>query len=289
MITSPLTGNMGNNIMSVAITRTVADKNGYQFGFNPHPEFDYHQGMPQLDFLDIDYGYEHDYKYGDKPHWIDYFWSEQYETIKYPNGDSVDYHPYQPDVFDVRDGTKITIRCMQDARYYDREKLRQWFAIKEEKIEEYKTKIKYLNISLDNDLTVINCRGGEYKSVPHVLLQKKYWDDAMNIMRDRNHKMRFLCVTDDVEYGNQLFDFKIPVVHLDIGGDYFLVNNSKNLIISNSSFAIFPTWLNNNNPFVIAPFGWARHNCHQNYWASSDIWTFPWNFLDRDGEIKEYK
>jgi hypothetical protein len=276
-------------MFSYAITRTVAEKNGYEFGFNPHPEFDYHNGLSQLDFLSLDYGHEHDYKYSETPPWIENIWSEKYETIKYPNGDSVDYHPFQPDVFDIEDGTKIVIRCMQDARYYDREKLRQWFAIKEEKVEEYNLRLKQLEISLDENLTIINCRGGEYSGIPHVLLQKKYWDDAMNIMRDRNSKMRFLCVTDDVQYGNQLFDFKIPVVHLDIGGDYFIINMARNLIISNSSFAMFPAWLNENNPYVIAPFGWARFNVTTGYWASSDVWTFPWNFLDRDGEIKEYK
>lgn len=285
MLTSPLTGNCGNHMFSYAITRTVSEKNRYEFGFNRHPEFDYHQGIPQLDFMELDYGHEHDYKYDDTPSWIDNIWTEKYDTIQYEY-EKVNYHPYQPDVFDVEDGTKIVIRCMQDARYFDKEKLKSWFKIKSENAEAYERELRSYDITLDDNLCILNVRGGEYLSIPNVLLQKKYWDDAMSIMKDRNHKMRFLCVTDDTRYANQLFDFTIPIIHLSIGGDYYIINNAKNLIISNSSFAIFPTWLNKHDPFVIAPFSWASWNLGTGYWTSSDIWTFhEWNFLDRNKTI----
>jgi hypothetical protein len=287
-ITSSFTGNLGNHMFIYALTRTVAEKNGYDWGFNPTPEFDYYNGKSQMDFIDIDYGKIHNYTYNNRPPWIKYVWKEYYQNIRPANGDNYDYHPYQSDVFNIADDTILYIRCMQDARYYDREKLRRWFKIKQENKGVYKASLREFGIDIEQDnVCIINIRGGEYKGVPNLLLRKKYWEDAIAIMKKRNSLMRFLCITDDEGYANKLLDFKIPVTHLSIGGDYYILNKAKNLIISNSSFGIFPTWLNKNDPFVIAPMFWARHNVSEGYWANSDIWTFPWNFLGRNGVLHE--
>jgi len=282
MITSNFTGNCGNHMFIYALTRAVAEKNNYDWGFNPEPEYDYYSGKPQMDFLDINYGKVHSYSYKEKPPWIEHEWHEQYKHIKTSN-DSYDYHPFQSDVFEIKDNTKLFIRCAQNAKYYDREKLRNWFRIKKEKKGEYKARIREFGIDIKSEnTTIINVRGGEYRGVRNLLLRKKYWNDAICFMKKRNSNMKFLCITDDETYANKLFDFKIPVTHLSIGGDYYIINKAKNLILSNSSFAIFPAWLNENNPFVIAPKYWARHNVSTGYWANSDMRTFPWNFLGRD-------
>lgn len=281
MITSNFTGNLGNHMFIYALTRTVAERCGYDWGFNPTPEFDYHKGKSQMDFLDIDYGKEHNYKYNETPPEITNIWREYY---KKEHGH--DYHPFQPDVFNVEDNTKLFIRCAQDARYYNKKILKQWFKIKEAKEKEYFSDVNEFGVKIENSNTVVlNVRGGEYLSVPSLLLNKNYWMTAMDLMKERIKDCRFLCVTDDEAYANRLFDFKVPVIHLSIGGDYYIINRAKNLILSNSSFAIFPTWLNENNPFVIAPRYWARYNISTGYWANSDIWTFGWNFLDRDGRL----
>lgn len=285
MLTCDLCGNFGNHQLFYAFTRTVAETLGYNFGFNPVPSHDYFKGKQQMDFLDIDYGIIHDAKFGEIPEGIENVWHEKYENI--PNSQGASFHPYQPDVFEIQDNTKLVLRCVQDGRYYDKEKLKQWFKIKEENKGLYKAQLRENGIVLDKDLCTINIRGGEYKGISSLILQKKYWEDAMNIMKKKNPKTRFLAVTDDVTYTNNLLDYKIPAVHLSIGGDYYILNNAKNLIISNSSFAIFPTWLNKHNPFVIAPKYWARHNVSDGYWASSNVFTFKFNFLDRDGNLYE--
>jgi hypothetical protein len=283
MITSNMTGNLGNHMFIYALTRTVAEHNGYEWGFNPSTEFDYHQGKPQMDFMEIDYGKTHSYKYNETPPWIDHEWREEYNHFKLAH-DTYDFHPYQKDVFDIEDNTKLFIRCAQDARYYDKEKVKQWFKVKEENKGIYKAQLREFGIDIEsNDVCIINIRGGEYKGIANLILRKDYWQDSIQIMKERNPKMRFLCISDDVGYANQILDFKVPVTHLSIGGDYYVINKAKNLILSNSSFAIFPTWLNENNPFVIAPRYWARHNTDVRQWVSSDIWTFGWNFLDKDG------
>ena len=288
MISSPLTGNCGNNLIIYLITRIVADKNGYEFGFNRHPSYDYHGGLEQLDYLNLSYGKEHNYGYHEIPDGITNVWYEQYQHINYPNGDSVDYHPYQPDIWNVPDSTKLVIRCCQDENYFRgyKEKIIDWLQYKKEFEEKINYYLFYNDIFFDENLCVLNARGGaEYRSMSSVLLQKKYWDDAMQLMLERNPKMKFLCITDDPIFYKQFFNNEIPVMHISIGGDYFCVNSSRNLIISNSSFAIISTYTNKNDPYVIAPRWWAKHNVAQNYWASSDMFTFGWNFLDRDGKL----
>ena len=286
MLTSNFTGNLGNHMFIYALTRTVAEYNNYDWGFNPRPEYDYYHGKPQMDFLDIDYGKIHNYSYNENPPWIKYIWREYYEHKDFVYGDSIDFHPFQKDVFDIKDNTKLFIRCAQDARYYDKEKLKEWFKIKDEEKGKYKANIRQFGFDIRQDnVTVINIRGGEYKGVSNLLLRKKYWQDAINIMKKRNPSMLFICVTDDENYANRLLNFNVPITHLSIGGDYYIINKAKNIILSNSSFGIFPAWLNENNPFVIAPRYWSRHNVSTGYWANSDIWTFGWNFLDKDGKL----
>lgn len=287
MISSTFTGNLGNHMWIYAITRSVASHNNFEWGFNPAPEFDYHAGKPQMDFMDINYGILQDYNYNTPPVWCKHVWQERFINFTYENGDTVEFHPFQPEVFGLPDNTILKIRCGQDLRYLLRDQIinEKWFKIKEENEEEYKKQIRALEFSLDEDTTVLNIRGGEYKGLSNLILQKEYWENAIQFMRNRNPKMRFIGISDDVQYATQILDFKIPVVHLSIGGDYYVINNAHNLILSNSSFALLPTWLNENKPFVVAPFGWARHNVTTGYWANSEINLFPWNFLKRDNTI----
>jgi hypothetical protein len=289
MLTSNFTGNLGNHMWIYAITRAVASHKGYEWGFNSTPEYDYYDGRPQMDFMDIDYGIKHNFKYKDSPDWMRYVWVERHEHTDYPNGDSVDYHPYQPDIFGIEDNTKLFIRCCQDARYLQKFKdiVKEWFHIRDDFSEIYRNQLLDNDVYLDDDIVVINVRGGEYRGISNLILDRDYYNDAFTIIKKRNPKAHFVCVTDDTQYANSLFYGAFPIVHLSIGGDYYIINNAKNLILSNSSFAIFPAWLNENNPYVIAPRYWARHNISTGYWASSDIWTFGWNFLDKDGQLYE--
>jgi hypothetical protein len=266
----------------------VADKNNYEFGFNPRFNYDYHNGYNQLNFLDLNYGKIHNASFHENPDGIENIWEEKFNHSKYDNGDSINYFYYQDNVWNISDKTKLIIQCCQDKRYFQdyKNKIREWLPVKEECLKEYYKFLEANNISLGENVCVINVRGGaEYKSVPSLLLRTKYWEDSINIMLQKNPNMKFLCVTDDIHYGYQLFGNQIPIVHISVGGDYFILNNAKNLIISNSSFAFIPVWTNENDPFVIAPKYWARHNVSSGYWASSDVFTFGWNFLDRDGKL----
>lgn len=105
----------------------------------------------------------------------------------------------------------------------------------------------------------------------------------MNWMRKKNCKMKFLSITDDVEYAENLLP-DVPAHHFSIGSDYSIINRARNLVLSNSSFAFFPAWTNLNAKNIIAPKYWARHNVSDGFWACEFNIYKNWNWLGRDGK-----
>jgi hypothetical protein len=289
MITADLTGNFGNQAMIYTIVRIVADKLGYEYGFNRKPSHDYYGGREQMYFLNIDYGKEHTATFGQLPKGVDKVWYEStFHSVK-SNGDIVDFHPYCEDIWKIEDGTKLVIPSCQDARYFEgyKDKICQWLDYTIDAKRYFPEMISSSGISFKDNYCFINVRGGEYKTIPHVIVRPQYYYDAIGKMKEINPDMEFIIVTDDVEYARTLFP-RYRCFHLGIGQDYYILNHAKNLILCNSSFAILPTFTNKDVKNIFAPAFWARHNVSTGYWASSDMWTFKeygWKFLDRTGEI----
>jgi hypothetical protein len=268
------TGNLGNHMWEYAVTRSVAEFCNYEWGFNRTPSNDYLNGAEQMNFMDIDYGKEHTSKWKELPPGIDKEWTEKRELI---NGRW--YYPFQQDIFNIQDGTKLVIGCCQDPKYLNKEKVLSWFKIKPELQTQYDQIIK--DVGIDENTCVLNIRGGyEYRHWD-ILLPQSYWTKAIDYMRSVNPSVKFIIISDDPEYAKSMLPFN--AYHFSIGCDYYIVNQAKYLIISNSSFALFPTWLNINCNFTIAPRFWGGYNF--NYWLSSEIWDFNWHFLDKEGNI----
>jgi hypothetical protein len=289
MISAGLTGNLGNQMMIYTIVRIVADKLGYEYGFNRVPSHDYYGGREQMYFLNIDYGKEHQAPYGQFPPGINKSWLETTIHSVMPNGDVIDYHPYCDDIWKIEDNTMLVIPACQDARYFEgyRDKVCEWLDYTDEAKRYFPEMILSTGIEFNNNTCFINVRGGEYKTIPQVLVRPEYYYDAIDKMKHINPDMEFIVVTDDVEYARTLFP-RYKCVHLGIGQDYWILNHAKNLILSNSSFAILPTFTNRYVKNIFAPAFWARHNVSTGYWASSAMWTFKdygWNFIDREGKL----
>jgi hypothetical protein len=279
-ISTSLTGNISDHLIRYAICRTVAEKNRYKYGINPTPSHDYYGGREQMWFFkDINYGELNNTPYGELPPGTDNVWTEKREI--YPDHA---YHPFQPDIFDVGPNTKLEIYCGQDAHYLDKEKVKKWLEIKDDVAKDCQKTLKNNNIELDENLCIISCRGGEYRGVPGLFLTKKYWYDAINFMLKRNPKMKFIAFTEDPEFYKMWFDF--PVVHFSPHCDYYAIHTCKNIIIANSGFNIFPLWTSDTNPYILAPKYWAIHN-FGNTWANSDMQSWGFNFMDREGNVDE--
>lgn len=271
MICTHLTGNLGDHIVRYTLCRSVADKLGYSWGINPTPSHDYLMGQSQLDMIfDLDYGEKFNLPFGHTPENF-FIWQEGSHNQEFGS-----YYPFQKDIFSIKDSTYLKIFCGQDARYYDKEKITAWLQPKEIKVP----------VKLTDKTCIINIRGGEYKGISNLIIPRSYYLNAVTRIRECVEDCRFIIITDDVAYAESILPY--PAYHYSIAEDYTIINQAKYLILSNSGFAIFPAWLNKNAELIIAPKFWARYNVSNSHWYSSDVWTFGFTFMDKEGNLEKY-
>lgn len=164
---------------------------------------------------------------------------------------------------------------MQDESYFGKYKkeIKEWLRVKPE--------YDCMDYSREN-LCIINIRGGEYTSNPELFLRRRYWLDAMKLMRQKRQDMEFMVVTDDIAAANRILP-EVKAYHFDLAGDYTVIKNAHYLILSNSTFAFFPAFTSGTVKYVIAPKYWARHNVSDGYWASEQNIYADFIYLDRKG------
>ena len=268
---------LGNQIFCYVTTRVIALDKGYDFGIISPEKF---KGR---DFLELDFGKEIVGGRGPEggppkklPNGIFHYYCEK--QILHPKNGS-DMRLYDENLANVFPNTKID-GLMQDEKYFEHRKneIREWLRIKEE----------YECYDYENDNTcVINFRGGEYARHKDLYLSKKYWEDAVNNILKINPDFKFVVITDDIHEAKKFFP-NYDVFHFNIGKDYAILKNAHYLILSNSSFAWFPAWLNEKVKMVIAPKYWARHNISDGYWSCGYNITAGWTYQDRDGNLSDY-
>jgi hypothetical protein len=289
MITTNLTGNLGNHMWQYSVCRTVAQKLGYEWGINPSPTHDYHRGMNQMYFMDVDFGLQNFESINDDFH-------ELWTNINF-NGENVNITMLDERIWNIKDGTRMIGHngafggLYQTERYFEgiETDVESWFNIKPEYSEQYENKMKELGIVLDDNTCVINFRGGEYRSIPKVLCRKEYWRDSINYMLSLNPDIKFIVITDDTQLANMFMPFSIPVHHIDIGFDFYVVNKSKWLIISNSTFGWWAAWLNKTANKIIAPKYFACHNFSDGFWGLGESYTKKFFYMDREGNVSDYE
>ncbi len=287
MLTTNLTGNLGNHISQLMVCRVIAEKLGYEWGVNSSPSYDYHNGANQMYFMNVDFG---------KP--INDIVNEFHEKwLTYDhNGRIINITMLDKRIYEISDNTRLIgyngayggIYQSEDYFIERKDDIKKWLTIKEEYSVEYDKKLSEMGITLDNNTCVINFRGGEYRNIPHVLMRKEYWRDAINHMLVINPNMKFLVITDDVQCASLFMPFKIQAVHIDIGFDFYVVNQAKWLIISNSSFGWWAAWLNDKTNKIIAPKYWASGNISDGYWGIGDAYTQGFTYMDRNGKLFDY-
>ena len=296
MITTNLTGNLGNHMWQYAVCRMIAEKKGYEWGVDSSPLHDYHKGESQMQFMDVDFG---------KP--VEGILREYQEPWKeISHVDRVNITMLNPSLYEIEDNSIMIgdrsvnagavggIYQSEDYLIDIKDEVREWFKIKDERKIEYDRRLEEVGVTLDDNLCVINFRGGEYKFIKNVIVRKEYWRDSINHMLELNPNMKFLIVSDDKELAKEWMPFDIPVIEhewgvKDIGFDFYIVNQAKWLIIANSSFSWWCSWLNQKANKIIAPKYWARHNVSDGYWATGDIYTRGFTYMGRDGILYDYE
>lgn len=247
---------LGNQIHRYVMARVLAKDKGVDFGMvNPHL-------FKGASFLSLDMG---------KPvQGIEHKFNE--ERVNNKHGE--DIRDYDWSIKKVKDNTCIDGEFQGEDYYKHRlGEIREWF--------------KTDPLFAPENECVITFRGGEYLYFPDLFLTKKYWSDAIEHMKKINPKMTFRVITDDVETARQFFPYYI-ITH-EIGDDWRSIRYAKYLILSNSSFGILPTLLNEDKKFVIAPMYWARHNVSDGYWCLEQNKYAGWNYQDRNGKLQQVK
>lgn len=244
---------LGNQLARYVMTRVVAYDNDVDFGML------YPENFKGYSFLQIDMG---------RPvHGMLY----EYNEKRVNNAQGVDIRGYDWEgINSIKDGTIIDGE-FQGEEYFKhaRQRIEQWLKTEELRIPE--------------NVCVISFRGGEYVHFPDLFLRQQYWQMAMAHMRKRRSRIQFHVVTDDIETARAFFPH-LPITH-DMADDWKMIRYARNLILSNSSFAILPAWLNK-EAYIIAPRWWARHNVSNGYWAMEQNKYKGWNYLDREGNLE---
>lgn len=190
-----------------------------------------------------------------------------------------DVRGYDTNLVNVPDNTLI-FGNMQDEKYFIHNKklVKHWLKVKPE----YDT-YDYL----DENVCILNFRGGEYVGFNELYLTRKYWIDAMNNMTRINPKMEFVVITDDIESSKKVLP-EIPAYHFTVDKDYSIIKNSKHVILSNSSFPFFAVFTSDTIENVIAPKHWARHNVSDGYWSTRQNLYTGWLYQDKSGKLQTY-
>jgi hypothetical protein len=268
---------LGNQLACYITTRVIAKDKGYDFGIM-HPE-----NFKGSNFFKLDYGTKVIGGHGPEggppyklPEGIKYYYNEK--KITHPEN-GADIRLYDKDLIDILDNTKID-GLMQDEQYilHRKDEIREWLKVKE----------KYECFDYANENTcVINFRGGEYTRHKDFFIDKNYWINAINNMLKINENFRFIVITDDTYTAKKFFP-NYDVFHFSIAKDYVIIKNAKYLILSNSSFAWFPAWLNKDLKFCIAPKYWGRYNTSDGYWSLGQNITNGWMYQDKEGKLYDY-
>jgi hypothetical protein len=288
MITTNLTGNLGNHMWYYSICRIVAEKLGYEWGINPIPTHDYFNGKSQMYFMNIDFGKDVTVDGKDQNGLNTYVGINNTYSDKHKHYAGCLINMYDPNVFNIDDNTMVHLISQSEDYLIERKPdITEWFTINDGYEKRYQNLMLERGIILDDNTCVINFRGGEYRGIKNLIAEKEYWSNSINHMLSVNPNMKFIVITDDENAARQYIG-DYPYHHVDVGFDFYVVNQSKYLILSNSSFGWWAGWLNQKTKITIAPKYWSQHNVSDGYWGLGDQYSRCFNYMDRNGELLTY-
>jgi len=268
---------IGNQLFCYVTTRSIAHDRGLEFGIKDTGwSGDKRYNQSGFYWFDLDMGiqvqdnmkiyYEKDKRL-------------KLETCWHDMAHGCDIRKYDPDLVNIPDNTMI-FGNMQDEKYFIHNKslVKEWLKVKPE----YDTYDYY-----DDNICILNFRGGEYVGFGELYLTRKYWIDAMNNMTKINPNMEFVVITDDIKASQDMLP-EIPAYHFTVDKDYAIIKNSKHVILSNSSFPFFAVFTSDTIKNIIAPKYWSRHNVSNGYWSMAQNMYHGWTYQDREGNLQTY-
>lgn len=268
---------LGNQFFVYVTTRAIATDRGLDFGFEGLENFgDRRYNDRGLYFMDLDLGKEVtgiERDYTEKELRIRTNSSHHDATI------GCDVRLVDHELVSVPDNTRIFgIMQGEDYFYHRKSEVREWLKLKPE---------HDCKDFTHDDICVINFR--DYRGNSELFLPRDYWVRAIYHMLSLNPNMQFLVITEAPSVAAEMLpELKDNVYHFDVGKDYAIVKNARWLILSNSSFAYFPAFTNEESKLTIAPKYWARHNVSDGYWSCGYNLYRDFVYMDRNGVLQTY-
>ena len=269
---------LGNQLFWYVDARALAERKGCEFGIcNPGALANNMHSDSGMYFMDIDLGKEIPEE--DKEKFKTF---EDHDNRLYLGNSKHDMNHgayvsgIDPKFFEVEDNTLLYGNLQAEAYFENcKDKLKDWLKVKPEYDSHEYTK---------DNLCIIHLRCGDYSNSPELWLDRKYWVNGIKAMRKIRPDMEFLAVTDDVEAAYKILP-EVKAVRNDLGKDYVTIKNARYLLLSNSSFAVFPAFTSDELQFAIAPKYWARHNVSDGYWASEQNIYSCFHYMDKHGKL----
>jgi len=253
MISVKLKGRLGNQMWQYAVTRTIAETNGFDFALDGN--------FLGKTLFDCDLGQEFN------PAAVRHRFKEPYNQA------------YIPKLLAIRDGTELNgfFQCENYIRN-NKQNVLNWFRFKKDYSD------------LGDVEGIIQFRGTDYKKGFYggaFYLPKSYYDFCLDKMKKLYGNIRYTVITEDVPAAKKRFpQFEVP--QLSEGPQQFLLRNAKHLIISNSSFGWWGAWLNEKAKTIICPKFWLRYN-QGDYWWPRNVCGKEFLNVDKQGRFSDAK
>ena len=253
MITCNFNGRLGNNLFQIATVASLANKIGVDF-ILPNMTHAGHRGDLNVDLSMFGYSFN--------------------------RGECEVEYEYNESVFeyvDIQSKDKLKIGgFFQSWKYFEDIKellLNKYFIPSNDVLEALN---KY-TVS-DNSLG-ISVRRGDYLMLQHnhCVLDTTYYQDVLNTYFQDNIDQIYIF-SDDLDWCKSVFGSDVIYVEDTIGSQLFLMSKMKHLIMSNSTFAWWGAYLNQNNGIIVAPEPWFGPN-NKNL-NTDDLYHPSWTKVD---------
>jgi hypothetical protein len=271
---------LGNQLAVYITTRVVALDRGLDFGLKGIENLgDRRYNDRGLYFMDLYLGEQVD----ESKVFNQYTEKEVRIKLNHSEHDSIlgcDIRIADPDLPKVPDDTQLHGTMQSEDYFYHRKSdIKQWLKLKPE---------HDCKDFTSDDICVLNVR--DYEGDHTLFLTRNYWVKAIYHMLRINPNMQFLVITENPNMAKRLLpELADNVYHFDVGKDYAIIKNARWLILSNSSFAYFPAFTNEEAKLIIAPKYWARHNVSDGYWATGANLCRDFVYMDREGNLQTYQ
>jgi len=288
---------LGNQIWNLVVSRILAEKHGYKWGVKKSTPFKAKNFMSKFDFGEEVTG-GHTPREGQPPTSL----PDGIVNYLRERNDPLPQCGHSGIFFDdnlwhaLPDNSKLDglFQCMS---YINDRKddIRKWLS-HDVNIKDYS----------DDNTCVIHFRGGEYL-ITASWCPPEFYEQARNRMLEINPLMEFVVVTDDpenaqkfipwaevvgattvkeqedIEQGTGFFKYKGG----NIGIDWSILHNAKNVIMSASTFSFWPVWTSEVAKNVIAPKYWFDYKTSDGWWRGDDMIIPEWDYLDKQGVLTE--